>query len=87
MKIVTLKSIVLSEPVIDDKGKPVKETVKFNGRDVTHTLHKHTQHGANTALDVEDALAEELIAAGHARDVNAVADEIPPGDADAIALN
>lgn len=88
MKIVTLKSIVLSEPVFDDKGKPLKETVKWNGRETTHTVHRHIQHSANVELDVEDALAVELVTAGHARDANAVIDQIPAqADADAIALN
>lgn len=74
-KVVTTKSVVLSKPLLDEKGKPVTEEVKFNNRKVTHIVHEHTQHSADAVVEVDKATAKELIAAGHAREHVAGLDE------------
>lgn len=67
--IVTTKSLVISTPVVDEKGKPVTEESKFNGRKVVHQIHDHVQHPAGAVVFVEDKkFAKELIDNGHARE-------------------
>lgn len=65
--IVTTKSVVLSTPVLDAKGKPVTDEVKWNGRKVVHELFDHVQHLAGAIVTVSKEVAAELIALGHAR--------------------
>lgn len=88
--IVTTKSVVLSSPVVDGKGKPVTEKVKWNGRDREHQVHDNVQHNAGTVLSIGEEtdaaskvvskeLAEELVADGHAREhVSGLDDEVSP---------
>lgn len=66
--IVTTKSVVLSTPVLDAKGKPVTDEVKFGGRKVIHEVYDHVQHLAGTVIDVTKEVAKELISLGHARE-------------------
>ena len=67
-KVVTIKGLVTSAPLLDEKGKPVTEEVKFGGRKVTHVVHEHTQHKADTVIEVDKATAKVLLAAGHVRE-------------------
>lgn len=82
--ITTTKSVVLSTPVLDDKGKPQTEKVKFGNREVTHNILDHVQHPAGAVLDVDAATAKMLIAEGHARPAVAGIedDEIDPTKVD-----
>lgn len=77
--IVTTKSVVLSSPVFDGKGKPVMEKIKFANRDREHHAHDNSQHLAGTVFKIGEEndpfngvvskeLADELKANGHARD-------------------
>jgi len=67
-KVVTTKGLVTSAPLLDEKGKPVTEEVKFGGRKVVHTVHEHMQHKADTVINVDKETAKKLLAAGHARE-------------------
>lgn len=67
-KVVTTKGLVTSTPLLDEKGKPVTEEVKFGGRKVTHTVYEHTQHKADTVIEVDKETAKKLLAEGHARE-------------------
>lgn len=87
--IVTTKSVVVSKPVFDGKGKPVMEKVKFNGREVEHHAHDHIQHPAGATLVVGDHVSEELavelVEGGHAREtVAGLDDEVSPVKADDV---
>jgi protein-tyrosine-phosphatase len=86
-KVVTTKSLVTSSPVLDPKGKPVTEEVKFNGRKVTHEVHEHTQHKADTVITVDAKTAKALIEAGHAREHTAGIDDdiVDPTKSDPLA--
>lgn len=74
-KVVTTISVVIGTPLVDSKGKPVMEKVKWNGREKEHHAHENTQYPANSVIDVDDELAKELIQAGHARDIVVGLDE------------
>ena len=81
--IVTTKSVVLSTPVVDGKGKPVTEKVKYNGREVEHQAHDHIQHKAGTVFEIGKSIdketAKSLVADGHAREhVAGLDDEVTP---------
>jgi hypothetical protein len=95
--IVTTKSVVLSTPVTDAKGKPVTEKVKWANREREHQVHDHMQHGAGTVLAVGEEtdavnkvvskeLADELVADGHAREhVSGLDDEVSPVKDDVLS--
>lgn len=76
-KVVTIKGLVTSAPLLDEKGKPVTEEVKFGGRKVTHTAHEHTQHKAGDVIEVDKATAKALLAAGLVREhVSGIDDDV-----------
>lgn len=84
--VVTLKSVVISTPVIE-KGKPLMDEAKFGGRKVTFHVHDHVQHEAGVQIEVSEEIAKELIEAGHAREQIVGVDEVeavdptkPPSD-------
>lgn len=76
-KVVTTKSVVIGVPVLDAKGKPQTDEVKFGSRKVTINVHENVYHEADTVIDVSDEVAAELIEAGHAREVAVGLDEAP----------
>lgn len=82
--VVTLKSVVIGVPILDAKGKPVTEEVKFGPRKMTINVHENVQHEAGVTLEVTDEQAAELIEGGHAREVVVGLDEpvdpTKPGD-------
>lgn len=67
-KVVTIKGLVTSAPLLDDKNKPVTEEVIFRGRKVTHTVHEHTQHRADAVIEVDKATAKDLLSRGLVRE-------------------
>jgi hypothetical protein len=88
MKVVTIKGLVTSAPVLDEKGKPVTEEVKFNGRKVTHNVHEHTQHKADAVIEVDKATAKKLLEAGLVREHVSGIDEddfVDPTKSDPLA--
>jgi hypothetical protein len=74
-KVVTTKGLVTSTPLLDEKGKPVTDEVKFGGRKVTHIVHEHTQHKADAVIEVDKATAKALLAKGLVREHVAGLDE------------
>lgn len=68
VKVVTVKGLVTSAPVLDEKGKPVTEQIKFRGRMVTHNVHEHTQHKADAVIDLDKATAKDLLVRGLVRE-------------------
>lgn len=74
-KVVTIKGLVTSAPLLDEKNKPVTEEVIFRGRKITHTVHEHTQHKADAVIEVDKTTAKALLAAGLVREHVAGLDE------------
>ncbi|MGZ6199180.1 MAG: hypothetical protein ACXWNL_16210 [Vulcanimicrobiaceae bacterium] len=74
-KVVTIKGLVTSTPVLDAKKQPVTEEVKYGGRKVTHNVYEHTQHKADTVIEVDKATAKDLLARGLVREHVAGLDE------------
>ena len=78
--VVTTKSVVISTPVLDTKGKPVTDEIKWNGRKTIIELYDHIQHDAGTVLKLDDVdFAKKLVEDGHARDhLSGLDDEVDP---------
>jgi hypothetical protein len=75
VKLVTTQSVTLTTPVLDSKGNPVTEKIKFNRREVTSQVVDHHRHKAGELIDVSRELADELVSKNIARVPEAALDD------------
>lgn len=79
MKVTLLKSVTYSIPVLDGNKKPVKERVKFNGRDIEVNATDNVHAEAGNVIDVTKDVGKGWIDSGIAREFEPVLD-IDPTD-------
>lgn len=77
VKVVTTQSVTFTTPVLDSKGKPLTQKVKFKKREIDSPVVDHHRHKAGVLVDVEKDHAAELIAKGLARMPDATLDDEP----------
>lgn len=85
MKIITTKGVGVAVPLLDDNRKPIRVDVKHNGIKRSVIAHETVHHPANTVLDLDDAIANELIAIGHAVTHDDALAPSEPAQADPLA--
>ena len=76
VQIVTTKSVTFTTPVLDAKGKPLTQKIKWRKREVDAPVVEHHRHRAGEVIDVAEELAAELISNQHARMPDVALDDI-----------
>lgn len=77
VKVVTTRSVTFTTPVLDSKGKPVTQKIKFKKREIESAVVDHHRHKAGEVINVEKDHAAELIEKGLARMPDATLDDDP----------